>query len=256
MTIRSIRDIKEDLLQCSELERDKQLKALQHDTRKGVQALVSQWKAKQEKANLLAQQYVTMQQYERELKEQGFQAIAGIDEAGRGPLAGPVVAAAVILPNEASLLGLTDSKQLSKKKREYFYDEIKRQAVAYSIQAIDAQMIDSINIYQATKVAMQRAVEDLSFKADYLLLDAMNLPIEVEQTSLVKGDQKSLSIAAASVLAKVWRDQYMCRLSERYPEYGFSNHSGYGTPVHLEAMKQHGITSEHRRSFEPVKAFI
>lgn len=256
MKTKSIQEIKELLLHCSESELDEQLNHLKTDQRKGVQALIVQYKTKQEKAKELAKQHKLMQEYERQLFADGYQWIAGIDEAGRGPIAGPVVAAAVILPKDTTLVGLTDSKQLSKKKREYFFDEIKRQALAYSIQAVHAPVIDEINIYQATKVAMQQAVEDLSIRADYLLLDAMNLPMEIEQTSLIKGDQKSLSIAAASVLAKVWRDRYMEELDRTYKGYNFSSHAGYGTQLHLQALDQYGITSEHRRSFEPVKAYV
>ena len=252
----SISTIKQILDTASGEELKNYLVQLEQDNRKGVQQLLKQVNQKLLKKQKELEMFEQMQTYERDLSVNGFKAIAGLDEAGRGPLAGPVVAAAVILPTETTLVGLTDSKKLSKKQREYFFDEIKRQAIAYSIQGSDVSTIDTINIYQATKQAMQLAVENLTTQPDYLLLDAMNLPMEVEQTSLIKGDQKSLSIAAASVLAKVSRDRLMEKLDESYPEYGFSQHAGYGTPTHLQALKQYGVTPAHRRSFQPVKDHI
>ncbi|MDQ0206364.1 ribonuclease HII [Alkalicoccobacillus murimartini] len=256
MQNQSIREIKQQLASASTSEARSYIQQLEEDPRKGVQSLLKQYKREQEKKDELLAMFERMQEYEREITNQGFQCIAGLDEAGRGPLAGPVVAAAVILPADTTLVGLTDSKKLSKKKREFYFDEIKRQAIAYSIQEVDVELIDEINIYQATKRAMQLAVSDLSVQADYLLLDAMNLPIEVEQTSLIKGDQKSLSIAAASVLAKVWRDRLMEKLDQEYPQYGFATHAGYGTASHLQALKNYGVTPAHRRTFQPVKDYI
>jgi ribonuclease HII len=171
-------------------------------------------------------------------------------------LAGPVVAAAVVLPDSFKLLGLTDSKKLSKEKREYFYQEIKAQAIAYSVQMVHAPQVDEINIYQATKLAMTNAVKALGINVDFLLLDAIDLPLPIKQLSIIKGDQKSMSIAASSVLAKVTRDRYMEKLNETYPGYGFAKHVGYGTKEHLEAIDTLGITSEHRRSFRPVKEAV
>ncbi len=252
----SISIIKKQLEEASQSEIESYIEILKVDKRKGVQRLVEQVERKQEKNKRALQQHEDIQAYERDLLRKGYQAIAGIDEAGRGPIAGPVVAAAVILPVEHSLIGLTDSKKLSKKQREFFYDEIKKQAIAFSIQEVDVETIDEINIYQAAKRAMKLAVEQLSTEPDFLLVDAMHIPLDIEQTSLIKGDQKSLSIAAASVLAKVTRDQIMSNWDQTYPGYGFSAHSGYGTPTHLEAMKQQGVTPIHRRSFQPVKDLL
>lgn len=252
----SISNIKKRLDAATHSELERYLDILTDDKRKGVQLLIEQVRRKQEKNKQALLQHEEIQAYERDLLQKGYQAIAGIDEAGRGPIAGPVVAAAVILPSEHSLLGLTDSKKLSKKQREFFFNEIKKQAIAYSIQEIDVETIDEINIYQASKRAMQLAVEQLATKPDYLLVDAMHIPLDIDQMSLIKGDQKSLSIAAASVLAKVTRDQLMTHWDQTYPGYGFSAHSGYGTPTHLEAMNRHGVTPIHRKSFQPVKDLL
>ncbi|WP_413381715.1 ribonuclease HII [Alkalihalobacillus sp. 1P02AB] len=229
-----------------------QLEQLKLDERKGVQILLARFEKQQVKKQQLLDMHKEMRKYEEVLYQQEHAYIAGLDEVGRGPLAGPVVAAAVILPEDFQLLGLTDSKKLSKVKREQFSEVIKKEALAYSIQMIPAPIIDEINIYQATIKAMTNAVADLSIKPSYLLLDAMKLPLPIEQTSLIKGDQKSISIAASSVLAKVARDRYMEELHKKYPSYQFEKNMGYGTAEHLEAIKQHGIISEHRKSFKPV----
>ncbi|WP_088105075.1 ribonuclease HII [Halalkalibacter urbisdiaboli] len=229
------------------------IEELRLDERKGVQQLLRKYDKKREHVAALEAMHDSMCEHERQLRTTGYRAIAGLDEVGRGPLAGPVVAAAVVLPPQFQLLGLTDSKKLSKEKRELFYKEIKKQATAYSIATVDARTIDEINIYQATKLAMTKAVKGLGIDVDYLLLDAINLSLPIKQLSLIKGDQKSLSIAASSVLAKVTRDRYMEELDQKYPEYGFSKHVGYGTKEHLEAINQYGITPEHRRSFRPIK---
>lgn len=252
----SISAIKQRLKEASHVELMEYIERLKADERKGVQLILEQIQRKQEKEKQALQQHEEIQAYEQDLFQKGYHFIAGLDEAGRGPIAGPVVAAAVILPKEHSLIGLTDSKKLSKKQRDFFYEEIKKQAISYSVQEIDVETIDEINIYQASKRAMQLAVEGLSIEPDYLLVDAMHIPLNIEQTSLIKGDQKSLSIAAASVLAKVTRDQMMSEWDQTYPGYGFSAHSGYGTPTHLEAMKQQGVTPIHRRSFQPVKDLL
>ncbi|MBP3952055.1 ribonuclease HII [Bacillus suaedae] len=245
--------IKELALKLEEEENEQLLNELRQDERKGVQMLLKRYEAKRNKKAELELMHLEMSVYENQLRQQGYSYIAGLDEVGRGPLAGPVVAAAVILPASFKLLGLTDSKKLSKQKREEFADIIKREAIAYAIEMIHAEEIDRINIYQSTKRAMQNAIKSLSTQPDYLLLDAMNLPLEIEQTSLIKGDQRSVSIAASSVLAKVERDAYMERLHKKYPNYGFVNHVGYGTQEHLHALHTFGLTEEHRRSFKPVQ---
>ncbi len=181
---------------------------------------------------------------------QGFQYVAGIDEAGRGPLAGPVCAAAVILPPGLILDGVNDSKKLSEKKREALYDVIAQNALAWSYAFVDAPTIDQINIRQATHLAMENAVKKLSPAADFLLIDGNDkIPFSVPHAYLVKGDAKSQSIAAASIMAKVTRDRYMKEMAKEYPEYAFEKHKGYGTKVHMEAIRAYGLTPLHRVSF-------
>ena len=189
-------------------------------------------------------------EYENLLKEKGYKAVCGIDEAGRGPLAGPVFAAAVILPDDLGDLGINDSKKLSEKKRDALFDIIKEKAVAWSVGSASEQEIDEINILNATFLAMKRAVEGLSVKPDIALVDGNRKPkTGIEEMTLVKGDAKSISIAAASILAKVSRDRYLLELDEKYPEYQFKKHKGYPTALHYEMIKEHGISPVHRLSF-------
>lgn len=191
-----------------------------------------------------------MQVYEGALREQGVRYIAGIDEVGRGPLAGPVVAAAVILPEDFDVLGVNDSKKLSEKRREELFIRIKEKAVAWAIGMADNQTIDEINILQATKRAMIEAVENLSVKPEHLLIDAVKLEdLEIPQTSIIKGDEKSLSVAAASILAKVTRDHMMVEYAKEYPGYAFEKNKGYGTKAHYEGIYARGICPIHRRTF-------
>ena len=187
---------------------------------------------------------------ENEVHAEGYNFICGVDEAGRGPLCGPVTAAAVILPDGLVIDGLNDSKKLSEKNRDMLFDIIKEKAVAYSVVMVDAATIDEINILQATFKAMREAVEGLSVKADIALIDGNQKPgLNIEQRTLVKGDAKSISIAAASILAKVTRDRYCIEMDEKYPEYQFAKHKGYGTKLHYEMIAEHGICPEHRRTF-------
>lgn len=187
-------------------------------------------------------------------RSQGYRAVAGIDEAGRGPLAGPVVAAAVILPETFDLPGLNDSKQLSAKKRDQLYPLIHEQALAVGIGVSRADEIDQINILQATLKGMSRAIGRLSLSPDFLLVDGITpIPIEIEQKTLKKGDSRSLSIAAASVVAKVVRDRIMVAYDQRFPEYGFAGHKGYGTQQHRDAVAKYGPCICHRRTFAGVK---
>lgn len=194
--------------------------------------------------------------YERELRDKGFNLIGGVDEVGRGPLVGPVVAACCILPKEFQLDGLTDSKKLSEAKRDYFYEEIKRQAVSYGIGIVSEKRIDEINIYQATKEAMVMAINNCSVLPEYVLTDAMKLDIDIPFTPIIKGDLKSITISAASVLAKVTRDRMMYELDKKYPMYDFKNNVGYPTKKHLEAIDKYGIIDEHRKSYGPVKEYL
>ena len=188
--------------------------------------------------------------YEKVAIEQGFKTICGIDEAGRGPLAGPVYAAAVILPMDLEIDGLNDSKKLTEKKREALFDVICEKAISYSIGIATEEEIDEINILNATFLAMRRAVEGLSVKPDYALIDGNQHPqLSIPDETVVKGDGKSMSIAAASILAKVSRDRFMLQIAEKYPEYCFEKHKGYGTKLHYEMIEKYGVSPVHRRSF-------
>lgn len=193
--------------------------------------------------------------YERDLLAKGIKLIAGVDEVGRGPLIGPVVAAAVILPPNYELPGLTDSKKLSEKKREYFFDIIKKDAIAIGIGIVDEKKIDEINIYEATKVAMKEAINNLNPKPEHILIDAMPLNLDIPTTSIIKGDLLSLTISAASVIAKVTRDHMLYEMDKEYPMYDLKNNKGYGTKKHIEAIKKYGITKYHRLSYKPVSDY-
>lgn len=203
----------------------------------------------------LIEKYTRMSQFENEAQNSGFLQIAGIDEAGRGPLAGPVVAAACILPNDYMILGLDDSKKLSASKRERLYEEIIRYSISYSIVRIEPVVIDRINILEATKKAMIQCIAELEMKPDIVLVDAVDLKqISMPCKPIIKGDALSNSIAAASILAKVYRDKIMCEYDTVFPGYGFSKHKGYGTAQHYEALKSLGVCQIHRHSF--LKSFF
>lgn len=216
-----------------------------------------------EKELILADKLENMKQYENSLYSQGLKNIAGVDEVGRGPLAGPVVTAAVVLQPDFSILGVDDSKKLSEKKREFLYDQIMEQAVAIGIGWVDNVVIDEINILEATKLAMKQSILEVEKKLikkgfsglDHVLIDAVKLDdIKTPSTSIIKGDANSVSIAAASIVAKVIRDRYMKGMSEKYPYYSFEKNKGYGTKAHYEGISQYGITEIHRRSF--LKKFL
>lgn len=194
--------------------------------------------------------------YERQLKSKGINLIAGVDEVGRGPLVGPVVAACVILPEKFNLDGLTDSKKMSEKKRDEFYDKILKQAISIGIGVIEPKIIDEVNIYEATKLAMKQAITNCDIKPEHILIDAMPLDLNIPTTSIIKGDLKSITISAASVIAKVTRDRMLIELDKKYPMYDFKNNKGYPTKKHVEAIKKYGIIDEHRRSYEPVSSYI
>jgi ribonuclease HII len=198
---------------------------------------------------------IDLYKFENELYEKGLEYIGGVDEVGRGPLIGSVVAACVVLPRGFSLEGLTDSKKLSEKKRDEYYNIIKEKAVAIGIGIVDEKKIDEINIYEATKVAMKEAIKNTNIRLEHVLIDAMPLDIDVDTTSIIKGDSKSISIAAASVVAKVTRDKMMYELDKMYPMYDLANNKGYGTKKHIAAIKQYGITKYHRLSFKPVSEY-
>ena len=190
--------------------------------------------------------------YEKELYDKGINLIGGIDEVGRGPLIGPVVAACVILPKDFQLEGLTDSKKLSEKKRIAFDKVIREKAISIGIGEIDEKTIDKVNIYEATKLAMKKAVDNMNIKPEYLLIDAMPLDIGIESNSIIKGDSKSISIAAASVIAKVYRDNLLDDLDKIYPMYNLAKNKGYPTKEHIAAIEKYGICKYHRLSYGPV----
>lgn len=219
------------------------------DPRRGVQNLLSRYQ--KELALQRAEEERLGQLWEKELflRKCGYQHVAGIDEAGRGPLAGPVVAACVILPSACTLPGLNDSKLLSPDQRAVLAGLIKQQCIAWSIAICDHQEIDRINIYQATIKAMVKAVQSLEVQPDYLIIDALKIPVSIPQEGIIQGDSKCAAIAAASILAKTYRDGIMDILDEIYPQYGFRENKGYGTPRHLEAIKRYGPCEIHRQSF-------
>ncbi|WP_295633801.1 MAG: ribonuclease HII [Mitsuokella multacida] len=229
------------------------LAACREDPRKAAARLVRRYeKAQAEHARLLK-----MYAYEHEAWARGHEIVAGVDEAGRGPLAGPVSVAAVILPHDLCLPKLNDSKKLSAKVREELFDEIQEKAIAVGTALIDAQTIDRVNIYQATINGMYEAIFSLQPEPQEVLIDAVpleNLPMASQ--SIIKGDAKSASIAAASIIAKVTRDRLMDEYDKIYPEYGFAQHKGYGTAQHIEALKKYGPCPIHRRSFEPVRSLV
>lgn len=229
----------------------------QEDKRSSVQKLAASYVMKQKKALEEKQRLDAMYVYEDSFYEENRYHVAGVDEVGRGPIAGPVTVAAVILSPHTYIEGLNDSKKLSEKKREALYDEIMEKAIAVRCVSYDAEVIDRLNIYEATRQAMYEAIRTLPVAAEVVLVDAMPLPeITMPVESLVKGDSKSASIAAASIIAKVTRDRYMKSLDDEYPGFGFGIHKGYYTELHKEAIENMGITPLHRRSFEPVKSIV
>ncbi|MFC0188914.1 ribonuclease HII [Fictibacillus aquaticus] len=225
------------------------------DERAGVQSLLDRFKRRIKKEEAELRRLDEMSLFEKGCLSRGEELIAGVDEVGRGPLAGPVVAAAVILPAGWAPRGINDSKKVSEKMRDKLYSQIMDNAISVSVSMISPPEIDRINIYQASKAAMVEAVEGLSVTPHHVLIDAMTIDINIAQTKIIKGDEKSISIAAASIVAKVTRDQYMKKLHEDYPQYGFAKNMGYGTAEHLQGLKEYGPTEEHRKSFAPVQAY-
>ncbi|MBS6196212.1 MAG: ribonuclease HII [Clostridiales bacterium] len=246
--MKTISEIKKELAQADDREREALLEQCREDSRAGVKALVSRYEKEKEK---LAQEKLRIEQmkaYEKKYEYLGY--VCGIDEAGRGPLAGPVVAGAVILPQDSKILWINDSKQLSEKKREELYQVIMEEAVAVGVGYASPARIDEINILQATYEAMREAVSKLPVVPQILLNDAVRIPgMEIPQVPIIKGDAKSVSIAAASIIAKVTRDRLMREYDQILPEYGFASNKGYGAKAHLEALKKYGPSPIHRASF-------
>lgn len=233
------------------------MQELENDGRASVQKALSQFKKRMEKQEKLFQQYKEKQAFDASFLPFEGAFLAGVDEAGRGPLAGPVVTCAVILPYDCpELVGVNDSKQLSKKKRAEFAEIIKKHAIDYSIHFQSAEVIDEINILEATKQSMKTCIENLKIRPDYCIVDAVSIPIDIPQKGIIKGDAKSLAIGAASILAKHERDLYMEELHKQFPQYGFDQNAGYGTKKHLEAIERFGPTIHHRKTFEPIKSML
>lgn len=252
MTIKSIKLL---LLNSNEKEKEIIIKELEEDNREAVKTIISSYK---KNIQNIKDEYVrlfNMSSFERGYFDKGLELIAGIDEVGRGPLAGPVVACAVILPKDCKIVGINDSKKLTAKKREQLFDEITQKAIAIGIGIVDAKTIDEINILQATYKAMRIAILDMKVVPDILLNDAVRIPnIDIVQHPIIQGDSKSISIAAASIIAKVTRDKMMDAYHEIYPEYDFINNKGYGTKKHIEAITESGLSQIHRLSFVLHKA--
>ena len=249
----TIKEIKEQLANIQRLD-DPLLAELEQDSRSGVIQAIAKRKRELQKQVDEDLRLEKMLAYEKELYTQGIHLIAGVDEVGRGPLAGPVVAAAVILPENCKIPGLNDSKKIPKSKHHAIYQAVLDQALSVGIGIKDNQVIDQVNIYEATKLAMLEAIQELDPRPQHLLIDAMKLDLPIPQTSIIKGDANSLSIAAASIVAKVTRDQMMEEFDREYPGYDFAQNAGYGTANHLDGLHQLGVTPIHRRSFEPVKS--
>ncbi len=245
--------IKLEFMQASAREIPELLEKYAGDERSGVITICNQYRNRTQALQKELERLEKMKAYERKYSE--FEYICGIDEVGRGPFAGPVIAAAVILPKDCNILYINDSKQLTEKKREELYDEIIDKAVAFGIGSVPPGQIDEINILQATYEAMRKAIGNLSVKPDLLLNDAVTIPgITIRQVPIVKGDAKSISIAAASIIAKVTRDRMMGAYHQVFPQYDFASNKGYGSARHIDAIRQYGITPIHRKTF--VKNFV
>ncbi|MDP4093673.1 MAG: ribonuclease HII [Bacillota bacterium] len=246
----TIKEIEMKLKDIEPLKAPEFLKQMQIEYGIGLDRLIEKYDRRKLAYEEEIQRFNSMCEYEKKAYASGVEYVAGIDEAGRGPLAGPVVAAAVILPKDVFIPGLNDSKQVSYAQRNILFDVIKAKAISYGIGIIDEKCIDEINILNATKKAMVSAVEMLGRKPEILLIDALKLDdINIEQIDIIKGDCKSISIAAASIIAKVTRDRLIEEMDSLYPQYGFAKHKGYGTSEHIEAIRKYGLCPIHRRSF-------
>ncbi|ADX70331.1 ribonuclease HII [Lactobacillus helveticus] len=248
----TIKEVKE--LLSTDVTED-QLAELEKDPRVGVQKLIISYRKKQAKLLAKKQAFLERFSYEKQFWQKG-ELVAGVDEVGRGPLAGPVVTAAVIIDHNFDLLEVNDSKKLSPEKRLQLYPKILSEAISVGIGVKSAAVIDQINIYEADRQAMAQAVKALDVKPNALLVDAMNVPVDLPQIELIKGDAKSNSIAAASIVAKVFRDKLMDDYDKIYPQYGFPRNAGYGTKEHIDALKKYGPTPIHRKTFAPVSDFF
>lgn len=255
MSRKTIAEIKAHLHQVSD-PADPYLVGLQDDPRKGVQSALVQWHRRLEREQAAKVAFKKRFRYENALWKDGCRYVAGMDEVGRGPLAGPVVTCAVILDPTFDLVGVTDSKQLTRHEREHLYLRIVNEAVEISIAVNDREAIDRLNIYRATQEAMIRSVNNLHHRPDHLIVDAVPLRIPIPQTTLIKGDQKSISVAAASIVAKEYRDHLMRDYDRVYPGYGFAQNMGYGTKEHLAGLAKYGATPIHRRTFKPVPDYL
>ena len=259
MKVKEIEQLLKDTLDVyMETKNDGALKTLiaqaSQDPRTSVQTMAKRYQNKLDKILSEQDRIAAMWQYEQEAKAKGYKFVAGTDEVGRGPLAGPVVAAAVILPEGIELPGINDSKKLTEKQREALMEKIKKESISWAIMEVDERMIDEINILEASRVAMQQAVLALPKPADFVLVDGLENPqIELPSQAIVKGDSKSISIAAASIIAKVYRDRLMKIYDKAYPGYGFAEHKGYPTEEHMKAIEKLGPTPIHRMSFAPLK---
>ncbi len=246
----TVNEIREFIKKCGSSLREEEKTILSHDPREGVRKLYQQCCRLESLNDKERLRLKHLRIYEDDANRQGFNHIAGVDEAGRGPLAGPVVAAAVIMPKELDITGIDDSKKLSPAKREKLSREIKEKALCWSVGISSVQEIDSLNILRASLLAMQRAVTTLRIVPDYILVDAVTIPgLGTLQLPIIKGDGKSVSIAAASIIAKVTRDKMMETIDREFPYYGFARHKGYGTADHLDALKKHGLCPLHRKTF-------
>jgi len=246
--MKTISEINEEFNAQPESKWDDLFAFYEGDKRAGVQKIIAKYRRIEEKLQMEIARTKEMKRYEKQYEAMGY--VCGIDEVGRGPLAGPVVAGAVILPKDCQILYLNDSKQLSAKKRDELYDIIMAEAIAVGLGMVSPKRIDEINILQATYEAMREAVNELSVKPDVLLNDAVTIPqVDIKQVPIIKGDAKSVSIAAASIIAKVTRDRMMEQYEEMFPGYGFASNKGYGSSAHIEMLKARGATPIHRRSF-------
>ena len=248
----TIGEIKKLLAQGSVNHED--LKILENDTRVGVQKLLLSYHNRQQKLAKKKAAFIKRFAYEKTFWAKN-ETVAGVDEVGRGPLAGPVVTAAVIIDDNFDLTDVNDSKKLSAKRRQELFPLILKEAVSVAIGLKSPQVIDEINIYEADRLAMAEAIKNLDVKPDALLVDAMQVPVQLPQVRLIKGDAKSNSIAAASIVAKVFRDNLMADYAKIYPEYHFDENAGYGTQAHLQALAKYGPTPIHRKTFAPVNSF-
>ncbi len=246
----TFKEINEQFKKCPKKEITKLMESYKDDSRKNVQNLIKTYENKLKKYNEELIRIHNMMSFERELYEKGIEFIGGIDEVGRGPLAGPVVSAVVVMPKNVKILYVNDSKKLSISKRNELYEEIKEKALCISVGIVDSKKIDEINILNATKKSMEEAVRNADIEIEYLLIDALKLEnINIKQMAIIKGDERSHSIACASIIAKVTRDKMMVDYDKQYEGYKFASNKGYGTQEHLDGIKEKGMCEIHRRSF-------